>query len=66
MRIILDQIPVTITYIDAEYRYQYINRAQELWLGRKFEDVVGRHVREVVGESVWADIEPNLQAALAG
>ena len=66
MRIILDQIPVTITYIDAEYRYQYINRAQELWLGRNFEDVVGRHVREVVGESVWADIEPNLQAALAG
>ena len=66
MRIILDQVPVTITYIDADFRYQYINRAQELWLGRKVEDVVGRHVREVVGESVWKDIAPNLTTALAG
>ncbi len=66
VRIIMDQIPVTITYIDADYRYRYINRAQEMWLGKTFDEVVGRGVQEVVGETVWADIEPKLRAALAG
>jgi PAS domain S-box-containing protein len=66
LRIIMDQIPVTITYIDADYHYRYINRAQELWLGKTHDEVVGRAVREVVDQKVWADIQPNLQAALAG
>ncbi|KAF4530385.1 hypothetical protein B566_EDAN018531, partial [Ephemera danica] len=60
----MDQIPVTITYIDADLRYQYINRAQELWLGKSAEEIVGRSVLDVVGEKVYADIAPNLREAL--
>ncbi|MFM9886454.1 MAG: response regulator [Burkholderiales bacterium] len=66
VRFIIDQIPVTVTYIDADYRYRYINRAQERWLGKTFDEVVGRGVREVIGDALWADVEPNLKAALAG
>jgi len=66
LRTIMDQIPVTISYIDAEGRYRYINRAQESWLGKTDAEVIGRHVREVVGEQVWIDIEPKLRAGLAG
>jgi PAS domain S-box-containing protein len=66
LRIIMDQIPVTISYIDSGLRYRYINRAQEQWLGKTLEEVADREVRDVVGESVWADIAPKLQAALAG
>jgi PAS domain S-box-containing protein len=66
LRAIMDQIPVTVSYIDAELRYRYINHAQEQWLGKTEEEVVGREVSEVVGEEVWADIEPRLRAALQG
>ncbi len=66
LRTIVDQIPVTVSYIDADYRYRYINRAQEQWLGKTEQDVAGRKVAEVVGPGVWADIEPNLQAAMSG
>src|SRR3989442_5257361 len=66
LRIIMNHIPVTVSYIDAEYRYRYINRAQEQWLGKSDEEVAGREVRELVGDEVWANIEPNLRAALAG
>jgi len=66
VRLIMDQIPVTITYIDSGYTYRYINRAQELWLGKSFQEVVDRKVLDVVGEKVFADIEPNIKAALAG
>ena len=66
LRAIMDQIPVTVSYIDAELRYRYINHAQEQWLSKTEEEVVGREVSEVVGPEVWADIEPRLRAALQG
>ena len=66
LRIIMDQIPVTVTYIDAGMHYRYINRAQEQWLGKSEADVAGRNVREVVGEAVWAEIEPRLSLAMRG
>jgi PAS domain S-box-containing protein len=66
LRLIMDQIPVTVSYIDADFVYRYINRAQEQWLGQTGAEVLGRSVRNVVGDRVWADIEPNLRTALSG
>ncbi len=66
LRIIMDQIPVTVSYIDASYRYRYINRAQEQWLGKPASDVLGREVRDVAGDVVWADVQPRLATALRG
>ena len=66
LRTIMDQIPVTVSYIDADLRYRYINRAQEQWLGKLESEVVGHEVREVAGDAVWADVEPRLRTALAG
>jgi PAS domain S-box-containing protein len=66
LRIIMDQIPVTVSYIDADMRYRYINRAQRQWLGKEEAEVIDRPVQEVVGDAVFADIAPRLQQALAG
>ena len=66
LRVIMDQIPVTISYIDAELHYRYVNRAQEQWLGRRADEVVGHPVRELVDDEVWADISPRLLEALKG
>jgi PAS domain S-box-containing protein len=66
LRIIMNQIPVTVSYIDADLQYRYINHAQELWLGKQEAEVVGRRIVDLVGEQVWADIEPNFRVALTG
>jgi two-component system, sensor histidine kinase and response regulator len=66
LRSIMNQIPVTVSYIDAEFRYRYINHAQETWLGRTETEVLGKTVREVVGDALWNNIEPHLSEALAG
>ena len=66
LRLIMDQIPVTVSYIDAGLRYRYINRAQEQWLGKPAQQVIGQDVCAVAGEKVFTDIEPNLRRALAG
>ncbi len=66
LRTIMDQIPVTISYIDADYRYRYINRAQASWLGMSDSEVVGKRVQDIVDDGVWADIEPRLRTAMTG
>ena len=66
LRIIMDQIPVTVSYIDAEMNYRYVNRAQELWLGKTETEITGRSVLDVVGDKVYAEIEPRLRQALGG
>ena len=66
LRTIMNQIPVTVSYIDAEFRYRYINRAQEDWLGMPEAEVVDRPVVDVVGEDVWLKIKPHLDTALSG
>jgi two-component system, sensor histidine kinase and response regulator len=66
MRTIMNQIPVTVSYIDADFRYRYINRAQEDWLGVPEHQVVDRPVIDVVGEDVWLKIQPHLATALTG
>ncbi len=66
LRIIMDNMPITVSYIDAETRYRYLNRTQEKWLGKTLSEVDGQRVRDVVGDALWADIAPNLLTALAG
>jgi PAS domain S-box-containing protein len=66
LRTIMNHIPVTVSYIDARYRYRYINHAQETWLGKSEQEVVGKHVRDVGGPELWGSIEPHLSTALAG
>jgi two-component system, sensor histidine kinase and response regulator len=66
LRIIMDQVPVTVSYIDADLHYRYINHAQELWLGKTEAEVAGRRIVDLVGAQVWADIEANFKLALTG
>jgi two-component system, sensor histidine kinase and response regulator len=66
LRIIMNQIPVTVSYIDADFRYRYINRAQEQWLGKTDAEVIGRSVEEVAGAQVWNDVRPKISEALQG
>jgi PAS domain S-box-containing protein len=66
LRIIMNQIPVTVSYIDAGLTYRYINHAQEQWLGKSEAEVAGRCIKDLVDPKVWADIEPNLRLALTG
>ncbi len=66
LRIIMNQIPVTVSYIDASLTYRYINHAQEQWLGKSEAEVAGRGIQDLVDPKVWADIEPNLRLALTG
>ncbi len=66
LEFIVEAAPALIGYVDADERYRFNNSAYEEWFGYPARDVAGRHIRDVLGETVYAVIEPHVRAALAG
>lgn len=63
---LVDAIPILVSYIDRERRYQEVNAAYEDWFGVEASDIRGKFMWEVVGEAAYEAIRPQLDAALSG
>ena len=50
LRTIADSLPFLIAFLDRELIYRFANRAYEEWIGMHPARIVGRHVRDVLGE----------------
>lgn len=65
LRLVIDSLPVLITYADADGRYQLINKSTEEWFGLPSSDIMGRKVNDIFEEQ-YDEIEPFVRAALSG
>jgi PAS domain S-box-containing protein len=55
------------SFVDLDYRYQFVNPMYLEYWNRQPEDIIGRHVAELTGEQVFdRTIRPYLDRALAG
>ena len=63
---IADALPVLIAYLDTGQRYLFVNHALAEWLGRPRKEILGRTMRELLGEETYQSREPMIEAALAG
>ncbi|GAA4364455.1 hypothetical protein GCM10023185_34020 [Hymenobacter saemangeumensis] len=66
LRVVTDALPVLIGYIDHEGRYRFANKAYESWFNQKPEQLLGREVREVIGEEAFSQVQHYFNRALAG
>ena len=66
LRLVADAMPVLIAFIDRSFHYRFANKAYEAWFDLPVGQVIGRHVREVVGETVWQARRATMDRALAG
>ncbi|MBL8474253.1 MAG: response regulator [Rhodocyclaceae bacterium] len=66
LRLITDNVPVLIAYVDAGMRYQFNNRTYEQWFGISVRALHGRPMREVLDAAQWEQMRPHVEAALAG
>ncbi|MET0388567.1 MAG: CheR family methyltransferase, partial [Polyangiales bacterium] len=66
LELITDALPVLISYVDKQQRYQFNNKAYERWFGRSREELRGKEVREILGPETYAVAQPHVQRALAG
>jgi PAS domain S-box-containing protein len=66
LRMVIDSLPVLISYIDCEHRYRFNNAAYRDWFGLACEEVEGRHLRDVLGKDAYEVTRPLLERALSG
>ena len=50
MRLVANNVPALISYLDREQRYRFSNRTYDDWFGIEHERMLGRTVAEVFGE----------------
>ncbi|TNC48591.1 PAS domain S-box protein [Rubellimicrobium rubrum] len=63
---VTDALPVFISQVGRDRRFQFVNRAYEEWFGRRREDLIGRSVEEVIGPEASAQARPHLDRVLSG
>jgi len=63
---VTNALPNLVCHIDAEQRYTFANVAYEHWFGIRSAELVGKHMREVLGESAYSAIREHVAAALSG
>jgi PAS domain S-box-containing protein len=66
LRLIADNVPALISYIDRDFTYRLNNRAYEDWFGPSADHMVGRRVADVLGAAAWEKLRPYMEAALRG
>ncbi|MDX1529403.1 MAG: PAS domain-containing protein, partial [Gammaproteobacteria bacterium] len=66
IRLIYDNVPVMLAYVDHELRYRTVNAACAEWFGKPLDRIVGHRVPDVVGDEAWKEIEPEVKRAFAG
>ena len=66
LRMVADNVPALISYVDREQRYRFSNRTYGAWFGIEHQKMRGRSVQEVFGEEAYGRMRANLERVLAG
>ena len=63
---IADALPVMVAYCDTAQRYLFLNKAMADWFERPRSEILGRTMREILGDEAYATRQPLIEGALAG
>ncbi|MDO7854766.1 PAS domain-containing sensor histidine kinase [Hymenobacter convexus] len=66
LRLLTDALPVLISYLDREQRYQFLNHAYRNWFNQDPSGLLGQPAREVLGKAAYANVQGYIARALAG
>jgi len=66
LRLIADSLPVLVSQIDTNAHYTFNNLTYETWFGRPRKQITGRHMRDLLGDTVWQKMRPHVERALDG
>jgi PAS domain S-box-containing protein len=61
-----ENIPYPLTYVDREFRLQFVNKAYQQITGMDAAQVLGRPIGDVRGPKLWEEHRPYFERALAG
>ena len=64
--LLLDSIPIQISYVTREQRIRYLNRSYEHWFQLPLSAVRGRRINELTGSERYQEMQPRIDAVLSG
>jgi PAS domain S-box-containing protein len=65
-RLIADNLPILIAYVDSETRYRFANRQYDVFFNIDSRIIIGKQKSEVVDQNRLGKIQPFILKALAG
>jgi diguanylate cyclase (GGDEF)-like protein/PAS domain S-box-containing protein len=66
LRLIANNVPALISYVDRDQRYRFSNRTYDDWFGIAHERMQGRTIAEVFGDEAYGRMRPDIERVLAG
>ena len=66
LRLITNNLPVLIAYVDSNQCYQFNNQVYEHWLGESPQTISGKSMKRVMGKAHYEKVKDHIVAALAG
>lgn len=63
---ITDMMPMSLSYVDKDYIYRIVNKPYEKWFGLKEKDILGKHIREIIGEEAFKVNGPMMESTWEG
>ncbi|MBF0551961.1 MAG: PAS domain-containing protein [Deltaproteobacteria bacterium] len=66
LSLIMDALPVTISYVDSCQYYRFNNKAYRDWFGHSISTISNRHIKDVMGDKDYSEVIGHVQFALTG
>jgi len=66
MRLVANNVPALISYVDRDQRYRFSNRTYDDWFGIAHERMQGRTVAEVFGAEAYERMRHDIERCIAG
>ncbi|MGI8500211.1 MAG: PAS domain-containing protein [Hassallia sp.] len=66
LRLITDALPALISYVDANQRYRFVNRTYEVWFNLSRDEILGKSVHDLMGETIYQRFERYINQVFEG
>src|SRR5687768_4192188 len=66
LRLVANNVPALISYVDRDQRYRFSNRTYDDWFGIAHEGMQGRSLAEIFGEEAHARMRAYIERCIAG
>lgn len=63
---IIDTLPVCISYVDANQRYQFVSKGYETWLGWNSDEILGQTLQDIIGADAYQVVKDKIDRVLSG
>ncbi len=65
-RMVIDSVPALISYVSSDQHYRFVNKGYEERLGLPRTQIVGKNVKELLGEEAYELLRDRIETVLSG